>query len=87
MNSISILDSNIYVLLNNVEYSTPYIEKHVIIKSNKYLEGSIIYGVQAESLREIFHLDKFVPNELLLKNNNSIYLGKELAAKLNVKRN
>jgi len=84
MEKIANLDSSIYTMLTNIEQSTAYIEKHVIIKNNDYLEGAILYGVPSESLREIFHLDKFVLNDFLLNDKNSIILGKALASKLNV---
>tara|TARA_Y100000590_G_scaffold303751_1_gene342462 strand:+ start:838 stop:2055 length:1218 start_codon:yes stop_codon:yes gene_type:complete len=87
MIEIANLDSNIFKTFNNVEESTAYIEKHILIKNMDNIEGVILYGVSSSSLKSIFNLDKISLNDSLFNENNSIILGKTLAENLNVNVN
>ena len=80
----AILDSNISEKIDNIASSAPYLEKHAILKNNIFTEGVIVYGIEENSLRTIFHLDHFVLNDSLFIDESSIILGEGLAKKLNV---
>ena len=68
-------------------YSTPYIEKHTIIKKGAYTEGIIVYGVPEKALEEIFQLDQFSQSESKFHSENDIIIGSKLAESINIKIN
>lgn len=85
MNEFLDLDSRIHQIIDNVKATSPYIEKHAIVRHGSLTEGIIIYGVFESALNNIFHLDQFtsiIPNFV---NEQSIIIGSKLAESLNVK--
>ena len=58
-NNIREIDSIIHHASNSINFTSPYIEKHAIIRKGSISKGVIIYGVPEESLDQIFKLNQF----------------------------
>ena len=71
---------------NNIDYSTPYIEKHAIVRNGTISEGVVIYGIVEEALDQIFQLNQFTEINAKFKDKNSIIIGTKLAESLNIYR-
>ena len=84
MKNIAALDSSISQVLDNIKATTPYIEKHAIVRRGSLTEGIIIYGVTAGSLNDIFQLHQFATGPIHFHHDESIVIGSKLAKSLNV---
>ena len=73
------LDSIFHAAYDNLKYTTPYIEKHAIIRKGSHSEGIILYGVPERALNEIFQLNQFANTQPVFKKKNSIIVGNRLA--------
>jgi len=85
MGKIAMLDSSIHQNLENVKATTPYIEKHAIVRKLSFTEGIIVYGVPESALVNIFQLNQFSSGSPRFNNKKSIIIGSKLAESLNVK--
>ena len=72
----SIIIQKVHPQLKN---TTPYIEKHAIIRKGSHSEGVILYGVPEKALNSIFQLNEFTKTESKFDKNNSIIVGNKLA--------
>ncbi len=84
MKNITLLDSSIHQISDNIKATTPFIEKHAIVRKGLYTEGIIIYGVRESSLTNIFKLHKFTTSSIGFNHEESIIIGRKLAQSLNV---
>ena len=82
---IAELDSSIYQISENVKATSPYIEKHAIVRNGSFIEGIIVYGVPESALVNIFQLNQFTSGTPHFDNNKSIIIGRKLSKSLNVK--
>ena len=73
------LDSIFHAAYDHLKYTTPYIEKHAIIRKGSHSEGIILYGVPERALNEIFQLNQFTNTQPVFKKKNSIIVGNRLA--------
>jgi len=85
INKINAIDSTVHLILDDIEHTSPYIEKHAVVKFGSSIEGIIIYGVPQDALNKIFHLERFVSQKFSFDNKHSIIIGKKLAELLNAK--
>jgi lipoprotein-releasing system permease protein len=79
------IDSIINYSSNFIKLSSPYIEKHAILRKGNISEGVIIYGVYEDALDKIFNLDQFTNIEIKFEDNNSIIIGNKLAESMKIK--
>ena len=73
------IDSISHAAYPLLKYTTPYIEKHAIIRKGSHSEGIILYGVPERALDDIFQLNQFANTQPVFKKKNSIILGNRLA--------
>ncbi|MBC8256125.1 MAG: ABC transporter permease [Candidatus Marinimicrobia bacterium] len=73
------IDSIFHVAYPHLKFTTPYIEKHAIIRKGFHSEGIILYGVPEKALNDIFQLNQFTNTQPVFEKNNSIIVGKRLA--------
>jgi len=85
MSKIAKLDSSIYQISENVKATSPYIEKHAIVRNASFTEGIIVYGVPESALINIFQLNQFTSGTPRFNNKKSIIIGSKLSKTLNVK--
>ena len=85
MSKIANLDSSIYQISEDVKATTPYIEKHALVRNDSFTEGIIVYGVPDSALVNIFQLNQFTSSTPRFNNKKSIIVGSKLAKSLNVK--
>ena len=78
------LDSILLNSNSNIKWSTPYIEKHALVRKGSISKGIIIYGIHEEALDKIFHLNQFTDRNNTFKDENSIIIGSKLAEEMNV---
>ncbi len=86
-NDIREIDSIIHQASNSVKFTSPYIEKHAIIRKGSISEGVIIYGVPEESLDQIFQLNQFTKLKSQFHNETGIIIGSKLAEMMNILKN
>lgn len=67
-----------------IKGASPYIMSQVIYKSNKYLLGGIVKGIDIEREREVTNIENFIKTGSISEIENGIILGKELANELGV---
>ena len=81
-NDLSFLDS---LFDNSNSNVNKFISSYAIIGSNKYLDNSLLYGVESNLLDEAFNLNSFVySGKINLTNNSDIIIGYKLADILNL---
>ena len=51
------IESIIHKISDNIKATTPFIEKHAIVKHRSFTEGIILYGVDESALKNIFQLN------------------------------
>lgn len=78
------IDSIFNTAYSHLKFTTPYIEKHAIIRKGSHSEGIILYGVPESALNDIFQLDKFAETQPEFKKKNSIIVGNRLAELMNI---
>jgi lipoprotein-releasing system permease protein len=71
--------------IEEVQGCSPYIMSQVIYKSNKYILGGIIKGIDIEREKKVTNIENFIKEGSLNEIKNGIILGKELANELGVK--
>ena len=84
--NIQEIDSIVYQKSSAVNFTSPYIEKHAIIRKGSISEGVIIYGVPEEALDQIFQLNHFTKIKSIFHDEKSIIIGIKLAEILKIKR-
>lgn len=67
-----------------IKGASPYIMSQVIYKSNKYLLGGVVKGIDIEREREVTNIENFIKTGSISEIENGIILGKELANELGV---
>jgi len=85
MGEIAALDSNIHLYTDNIEFTSPYIEKHAIVRNGHHTEAILLYGVEESSLQNIFHLEQFTTGTLNFNYPKSIIIGQKLAQSIEAK--
>ena len=79
------IESIIHKVSDNIKATTPFIEKHAIVKHRSLTEGIILYGVDESALKNIFQLHQFTTGSNNFNFEQSIIIGSKLAHSLNVK--
>lgn len=70
--------------ISEIKGASPYIMSQVIYKSNKYILGGIIKGIDPEREVKVTNIQNFIKKGKLNDIENGIILGKELANELGV---
>ncbi len=78
------IDSIIHQASTAVKFTSPFIEKHAIIRMGSISQGVIIYGVPEEALDKIFQLNQFTNVKSQFHNKDDIIIGAKLAEFMNI---
>ncbi|MQK95290.1 ABC transporter permease, partial [Escherichia coli] len=70
--------------ISEIKGASPYIMSQAIYKSNKYIIGGIIKGIDPEREQKVTNIKNFVKKGKFEDIENGIILGKELANELGV---
>ncbi|MCM8804050.1 MAG: ABC transporter permease [Candidatus Omnitrophica bacterium] len=70
--------------LKEIKGISPYIMSQVIYKSNKYILGGVIKGIDLEREKNVTNIENFIKKGSLDEIENGIILGRELANELEV---
>ena len=79
INNITNLESKIVQISDDINSTSPYIEKHALARNGALAEGIILYGVAESSLEKIFKLNQFTSGPCNFPSKESIIIGKKLA--------